>query len=276
MIMKRGIILMMMICVAAVGFSQYTVTKIVGEVKNKTSGERLVPGSKLKDDDLLEFSSPTDMMRVIVSGKGIYVISPTPKTDNGQNMIVEMLKSALKIKSKEGYLSGRSEETNTIPAALETETAVNKNTLIGDVNKYLFDTKAYDVSNGSRFFLQVEFDGAKPEIHALKTSGDTLLIYPSDFKPGQDVNGTGTYKLGFFSKEKNSSESLSPIRPYIDTTGEMETVMKVIINENKQLDKEALQKTCYAEIYEAMGKPSGIQFEAVFNRLWAGHSKKQN
>lgn len=272
--MKRCIILMMMICATAVSFSQYTVTKIVGQVKNKTSGERLVPGSKLKDDDLLEFSSPTDLLRVIVSGKGIYVISPTPKSGNGQNMIVEMLKSALKIKSKEGYLSGRSEETNIIPAALETEAAVNKNTLIGEVNKYLFDTNQYDIANGSRFFLQVEFEGIKPEIHALKTYGDTLLIYPSDFNPRQGVNGTGSYTLGYFSKDKNSSESLSSIRPYIDTTGEMETIIKVIIDENKQLDKVALQNACYAEIYEAMGKPSGIQFESVFNKFWTGHSKK--
>ena len=85
------------LAVMCVAHGQYTVTKVVGQVKNKSTGEQLKPGSKLKDDDMLEFSAPKDMVRVIVSGKGIYVLSPTPRTDNAPSAIVEMLKTTLKV-----------------------------------------------------------------------------------------------------------------------------------------------------------------------------------
>jgi len=75
-------------------YAQYTVTKVVGHVVNKTSGESLSPGSKLRDDDMLAFSSANDMLRVIVSGKGIYVISPGPRSEKKQSVIVEMLKTS--------------------------------------------------------------------------------------------------------------------------------------------------------------------------------------
>lgn len=272
--MKSALLILFCVSVTGACFSQYTVTKIIGQVKNRTTGEKLFPGSKLKDDDVLEFSSSRDMLRVIVSGKGIYVISPTPRKDNQQNMIVEMLKSALKIKSKEGYLSGRSEESELIPATLETEASVNNKHLISMENKYLFDMREYDVSKGNRFFLQVEGEDGKPEIHSLKTVSDTLLIYPVDFKPRQnEITGKEKYKLGFYNKDKNSSESLSTVNPYIDSTGEMENIIKMIIAENKKADKEGLRHACYAEVYEALGKPSVILFSSVFDRLTSGITK---
>ena len=254
--------------------AQYTVTKIVGEVTNKTTGERLKPGSKLKDDDMLQFSSTRDMVRVVVSGKGIYIISPTPRKENQQSLIVEMLKSALKIKSKEGYLSGRSEDSYLIPEALETETAVNNLILITDQTKFLFDNKRYDVSGGNRFFLQLEKEGGKPEIHALKTNGDTLLITAADFTPSGQLSGSVKYKLGYFNKAKNSSESLAAIRPYVDTSGEMETIVTIIVEDHQETDLEKLKHVCYAEVYESLGKPSQLDFDKIFSRLTARYSNQ--
>jgi hypothetical protein len=245
---------------------QYTVTKVIGQVKNKATGEQLKPGTKLKDDDMLEFSAAKDLVRVIVSGKGIYVISPTPRQGNSSSAIVEMLKATLKIKSREGYLIGRSEESDLIPEVFETETAVNNHIHVGEENKYLFDVTKYSVSNGNKFFLQLEIAGGSPEIHALTTSGDTLLLRSSDFKARQPVSGGISYKIGFFKKDKNTSESLAVINPYIDSTGEMETIVKLIVAEHKNLDKDSLRKTCYAEVYESLGKPSKINFDEVFSR----------
>lgn len=247
--------------------AQYTVTKIVGQVNNKSTGERLKPGSKLKDDDLLEFSSQKDLLRVIVSGKGIYVISPSPRSSSSQSVIVEMLKSALKIKSREGYLSGRSEESDMIPEALETERTVNNLLLITEATRYRFSPAKYNVSNGSRFFLQLEADSATTEIHALKTIGDTLLLGAADFKPRQQIKGTIRYKIGFHNKEKNTSESLATIRPYVDTGGEMETLVTLIVEDAQEKDLEKLRQFCYAEVYESMGKPSIIDFQHIFNHL---------
>jgi len=255
--------------------AQYTVTKVIGLVKNKTSGEILRAGSKLSDDDVLTFSTPNDIVRVIVAGKGIYIISPSIKPGTPQQSeIEEILRTALHVKFREGYLSGRSEKTELIPAILETQEAVNKNNLFEDVNKYIFDGNTYNSSHG-RFFLQIESQGAGTFVHRLQTVSDTLIIYASDFKTEGKIDPEKTiYKLGFFSKEKNSSESLALIRPYIDSTAEMETVMKLIIDENRQADTAKIEETCYSEVYAALGKPSSILFKDIFNRLIAGISRK--
>lgn len=248
-------------------FCQYTVTKVLGNVKNKSTGEQLKPGSKLKDDDMLEFSAPKDMVRVIVSGKGIYVISPTPRQSSSPSAIVEMLKATLKVKSREGNLSGRSEEGDLIPEVWETETTVSTRVHIGDQNKYLFDAAKYNIQSGSRFFLQLDVAGGNSEIHALETSGDTLLLRASDFAARQQTDGRITYKVGFFNKTKNAGQALATINPYIDTTGEMEAIMRVMIEENSGMPKDSLRDACYAEVYESLGKPSGINFESVFKQL---------
>ena len=249
--------------------SQYTVTKVVGHVKNKATDEQLRPGTKLKDDDILVFSTSLDMVRVIVSGKGIFVISPTPRPENSTNMLVEMLKSALKVKSREGYLSGRSEESDLVPDAWQTESAVNRHIHVGPANQYPFDTKQYPVGNGNRFFVQLDISAGKQEIHALQTSGDTLLLSAADLMLRQQVEGKVTYTIGFFNKEKNSSESLAALLTYIDTTGEMESIIDVIVKSNPPAKADELKKMCYAEVYEALGKPAAITFNAAFARITA-------
>jgi hypothetical protein len=271
--MQRIVCILLTLCFGCMSYCQYTVTKVIGEVTNKTSGEFLRPGSKLRDEDMLAFSSSTDMLRVIVSGKGIYVISPGPKSEKQQNVIVEMLKSALKIKSKEGYLSGRSEEDELIPGVLKTDAALNINNLVRTENKYLFDPRTYNVSpgNGSRFFLQTEIPGSKPVIRPLKTIADTLFIYAADFEKG----GT-SFKMGFFSKEKNSSQLLAEISPRADTSDEAQTIIKLIIAENKGTAKNQLERTCYAEVYEALGKPSIIFFNQLFDKFFSEVSKNAN
>ncbi len=263
--MKRLVLVMLTLYFSCFCNAQYTVTKVIGHVINESSGEVLAAGSKLRDDDILAFSSETDMLRVIVSGKGIYVISPGPKSQKQQNAIVEMLKSALKIKSKEGYLSSRSEEDELIPAVLETDASINPNTLILPENKFLFDKRTYPVGNGSRFFLQVELEGTAPVIKPLKVVADTLMINATDFSPKKAV-----YKLGFYNKDKDNSELLSTIAPVMDTANAMETIIRLMIAENKTLQYPLAKRRCFAEVYEALGKPSVILFNETFKKLSTG------
>jgi len=257
-------------------WSQYTVTKIVGQVRNKSTGERLAPGSKLKDDDLLEFSTAKDLVRVIVSGKGIYIISPTPGSSQQQSFIVEMLKSALKVKSREGYLSGRSEESDMVPLVFETESQVSNYNHIGVESLYRFDTTEYKLTNGNRFFLQVQYAGEKPEIHALRTRSDTLFFAAKDFEAADPHAGKVKYMLGFYDKAANKSESLAVLSPYIDTTGEMETIIRLVLTETMNAGDGTARKIAYAEVYEALGKPSIINFEKAFNRISAELLKKED
>jgi hypothetical protein len=255
-------------------FSQYTVTKVIGSVKKKLTGEALKPGSKFNDTDPLVWSSPNDMVRTIVAGKGIFMIMPSPKAEKEGSSLLEIVKFTLHLKSKEGNLSGRGEDIELLPEALRTEAGINTKNLIARENKYLFDKKVYDVSGGNKFFLQIELPGSDPVIKSLQVNSDTVVLYSSDFKKFSLKDaGNAKYKLGFFSKKNNSSKPLIQINPYFDSTAEMETIMKIIISEDKQRDEQKLQEQCYAEIYEALGKPSDILFKNVFGKIFTSSVK---
>ena len=180
---------------------------------------------------------------------------------------MEIVKFTLHVKSSNGNLSGRSDASELVPGVLETEASVSTKNLIEKENEYLFDEKAYDVSEGSRFFLQEEDAGGNPVITPLKTKGDTLLLSAYDFKKRSSNVAGIKYKLGFFSKNNNRSELLIQIDPYFDSTDEMRTIIKLMIRESKEKDLKKLQDECYNEVYQALGKPSDILFQNVFDSL---------
>ncbi len=253
-------------------YSQYTVTKVIGNVK-KISGESLKTGSTLSDNDVLLFSSQKDMVRVIVAGKGLYVINPSSnaeKKPDAATTVMEVLKYTMHVKAKEGYLSGRGESIEFVPDIFEADAGVNNKNLIRKFNRFLFDRHKYDLRDGSKFFLQITYEGANPIIHALKTNEDTLLINATDFRNISDTSKKVKYAIGFFSKQKGSSESIADIDPYFDQSGEMEAIIGVVIAQSNETDKTALQQECYNEVYGALGKPSDIDFKNAFDKAMAG------
>ena len=134
-------------------FSQYIVTKVNGTVKKKQTGEILKTGSKFNNNELLSFSSPNDMVRAIVGGKGVFVLTPSPAAEKSGSVLLEIVKTSLNIKSKEGNLSGRGNTPEEIPQALKTNATINEKNLIARENKYLFDANKYPVTNGNAFFI---------------------------------------------------------------------------------------------------------------------------
>ncbi len=250
-------------------FSQYIVTKVNGSVKNETTHEILKPGSRYAKTDKLTWITPNATVRTILAGEGVYILNQ--KTDNGTgSKMLEIVKFTLHLKSKEYNLSGRSDNDNLVPANLNTEENINKKNLITGENKYLFDKNLYNVSNGNKFFLQTEFPGAAPVIKSLRTSLDTLILYNDDFKKATDENtADAKYKLGFYSKENNTSKLLVQIDPYFDSTSEMEIIMQTIVSADGKSDKEKLKDQCYHEIYQALGKPSDITFQNSFDKIFA-------
>jgi hypothetical protein len=272
--MKRIIKILLLLHLFSPCTAQYTVTKVFGKVQT-SNGVLLKTGSKLNETDILSFSSPNDAVRLIIPGKGIYVIGPSANAKKNSNAIVEALKTTLQIKPKPGNLSGRSETYESVPTAFETEPLINPHNLISLENKYLFARSTYDIPNGSKFFLQIEYPGSNPEIRSLKTSLDTLLLYSTDFQPSHtEVDHNVKYRLGFYSKEKEASEFIIQIIPYLDNSGEMDAIIEVIVGESKITDKAELRKECYAEVYQALGKPSYILFSTVFERLASTIVKK--
>jgi hypothetical protein len=256
--------------------AQYTVTKVNGSVLKQPPGESIKPGSKLTDEDILVFNSKSDMVRVIVAGKGMYTISPSPKAQSKENAIVELLKTALQIKSKDLYLSGRSHENEILPAALEVDEAVNSYTHFSTENKYLFNTSEFEVTDGSQFFIQVEHPGTKPFVRPLKVIKDTLVISSSDFVfVDADSINQSKYTIGHYLKSTNSSRALAEIKPYFDSNEEMATTIKLLIENNKDMNKTDLIRIAYAEIYESLGKPSRINFKNIFDKIYLQSSSNR-
>ena len=265
--MKKTLFILFLLSFLTNGYAQYTVTKVVGTVTKKSTGELLKPGSSLNITDQLAWSSPKDQVRTIIAGKGIFTIVPSPQAQKEGSKLLEIVRFTLHIKSKEFNLSGRGENLESLPEALQTEDDVNSKNLIEPENKYYFDSKAYDVSNGSRFFLQIDKPGMTPEIKPLRTVSDTLLIPMSDFRSGNSSFTIETkYKLGYFSKEKNTSTNVIEIIPYFDSTSEMATIIKLVVAKTKS-GKDKLKEICYSEVYQALGKPSDIVFDNVFNSI---------
>lgn len=276
--MIKYIFIILFICLIQNAWAQYTVTKVKGTVTNKTSGEFLKTGSKLTETDILSFSLPTDLIRVIVPGKGIFVISPSSQATQQGSALIEMLKSTFHLKSKEGYLSGRAEGIESIPEAFETNETVNNAMLISKETKFLFNSADYPIMEGSRFFLQVSSAGGQPVIRPLQTKADTLLISTEDFKSNNQPGPQNvvTYSLGYYSKEKNLSVSLMEFTPYLDQLNEMEGIIKVILGVSTEGDPLLLKKECYKEVYEALGKPSDIVFQKVFREQMALKNEKKS
>ncbi len=257
--------------------AQYTVTKVKGTVTNKSSGELLKTGSKLKETDLLSFSTASDLIRVIVAGKGVFVISPSPKATRQGNIVIEMLKSTFHLQSKEGYLSGRAEEVEYLPESMETDNTVNTKLIISKENKYLFRLADYSTGDGSRFFLQVTYPGQQPETRALKTNKDTLLLRQEDFKKNNQPDPENAkYVLGFYSKENNSSSSLIEFEPTLDAANEIANIIKVILEASNEKDPGILKKQCYKEVYEALGKPNELVFNQAFREQMTEKDKKKS
>ncbi|HVM90050.1 MAG TPA: hypothetical protein VMT76_17820 [Puia sp.] len=254
--------------------AQYIVTKVIGDVK-KISGEQVKIGSVLNGEEALMFSTSNDLIRAIVAGKGTFIISPSKEAKEKQNKLVEILKYSMHIKSKEEYLSGRGENTETIPDAFGVDARVNQKNLIRNSNKFLFNKNSFDVSNGSRFFLQISGQGKQPIIRPLKTNGDTLIIYRDDFVTDvRDSVKKIKYVLGFFSRQSGISNSVADIDPSFDFSDDMEKIIGIVISQSTETGEVLLQQRCYAEVYTSLGKPSDIDFKNTFDRIYVQYKKQ--
>ncbi|MEO7049479.1 MAG: hypothetical protein ABI091_29520 [Ferruginibacter sp.] len=250
-------------------YGQYTVTKVNGRVINLTTKEVLKPGSHLSENDKMQWSSPHDMVRTIIAGKGIYIITPSPESQKEGSKLMDVVKFTLHIKSREFNLSGRGENEEIIPWVFSTESAINTKNLIATVNKYLFDTAQFNLSNGNSFFLQIDPKSGVPVVKPLTVIGDTLLLYGESFITSPTMNIDETkYTIGFYNKEQNSSRQLIRLYPYFDTSSEMKTLIRIIIDSDGHGDMEQVRVRCYQEVYETMGKPSYILFNDLFEKLY--------
>lgn len=267
--MKKINLILLLLLFLIKGYCQYTVTKVVGTVKKHSTGEILKPGSSYNKGDKLIWSSKNDLVRTIIAGKGIFTISPSLKAQKSGSQLMEIVQFSLHLRSKEFNLSGRSENYELLPDALRTDGKINVKNLIGLENKYRFDIRTYDVSGGSRFFLQIDMPGRPPEIKRLATMEDTLTISLSDFYSGNTGLAKGTkYLLGFYTAGNHTSANVMEIIPYFDSTSQMETIIKLIVAKTKT-DKDKIKQTCYSEVYHALGKPSDIIFDNIFNTIAA-------
>jgi C1A family cysteine protease len=266
--MKKNSLIILLAFLSGSLFSQNIVTKVVGKIK-KADGTAVRIGSKLSDKEALFFSSKNDLLRMIVSGKKTFIVSPGATAVKKENGWKQLLSQTNRIPVPATSLSGRSQVFEKIPAAFETLNKINQFTLISNSqpNKYVFNATDYDVSNGSRFIIQIEQDG-KSVRQILHTSNDTLLLYRSDFQLDESKGSTPVnYTIGFYDKTKNQSNAVAEINPYFDDAGEMEAILHTLIIANKNKSKTVQKEVCYNEVYKTLGKPSDILFYTTFDKI---------
>lgn len=275
--MKKIIVFFVLALTVGNSFGQYIVTKVNGKVLNVTTNEFLKPGSKLAETDKMKWSSPHDMVRAIIAGKGIYILTPSAESQKEGSKLVDVVKFTLHIKSREFNLSGRGDNEEVIPWVFSTESIINNKNLITPINKYLFDTNQYKLSGGNRFFLQINHKNDAPVIKMLKVISDTLFLNAESFFTSAPADsGEIKYTIGFFDKDQNVSRQLVKLYPYFDTTNEMENLIKIIIDSDGHGDMDQLKVRCYQEVYETMGKPSYILFNQLFDKQYKALRKKSN
>lgn len=265
----KKISLIFLLTLLSIGlFGQNVVTKVTGKIK-KSNGIVVRIGTKLSEKETLLFSSKQNSLRMIVPGKGTFIISPNNTAVKKDNAWLQVLSSCTRIKGSADSLNSRSQLSEKIPDAFNTLTSINELTLISNSqpNKYLFNTADYDLLNGSQFALQINQIGNKSIIYKLRTSKDTLFLYRSDFQLDEDNGKQKQYLLAFYDKAKNKTKVVETIKPYFDDAGEMEAILYTLIDGNKNKSTTGQKELCYNEVYKALGKPSDILFYSTFDKI---------
>lgn len=248
-------------------FSQNIVTRVTGKIK-KTDGIYVRIGTILTEKEVLRFSSKEDILRMIVPGKGTFTVSPSNAAKKKKNEWIEILSNTKRVKDSVSSINYRAALYEKIPAAFETIIKINTHTIISNSqpNKFLFNPAEYDLSNGSRFVLQIEQNNI-PTLQRLRTSNDTLLLYRSDFQTDIIGSKSVTYTIGFYDKLKKQTLEISKLTPYFDDAGEMEAIIHTLISSNKNKTITTQQELIYNEIYKVLGKPSDILFYSTFDKI---------
>jgi len=267
--MKNLLSIALLLMLSANGsFAQYIVTKVSGRVKT-SDGKYIKPGSQLKPDDKLQWSTMQDKLYVVVVGKGEKIIAPSAAAAAGNNVYTELLLSALHQTSRSGSLSGRGEIIEHIPDALKTYAASNGKIIIEDENKFLFNPATYPQENGSTFFVEIDAPLKSPVIRPVNARNDTLIINYTDLAT-ETSNPNIKYSLGYYDKSNGTSKLVTTFAPYFDKTNEMETLIASTIQAYQGTDQkpEQVRDSVYRSLYAASGKPNGILFVQLFNKYW--------
>lgn len=261
---KINLLALVLLCSMAAN-AQYIVTKVSGKVKN-AAGVAVRPGSQLKADDRLSWSSLADKLWVIIVGKGEKILSPSPKAAAASNLFTEVLMSSLHQNSASGSLSGRGEIVEKIPDAFHTASTSNGKLMMEQENKFLFDPAAY--SRGT-FFLEIDIPGQPAVIRKLKTNRDTLMVNYADLAT-ETVNSSIKYSVGYSAG--GTSTLVSVFVPYFDMTAELDNTIAntILAYQSTNTPKDAVRDSVYRNVYANSAKPNGILFMQLFEKYWAG------
>lgn len=135
------------------------------------------------------------------------------------------------------------------------------------------------MGGGNAFFMEIkDSKGIKPEeIRRLRTAGDTLFISYTDLIPNDGDFSGKEYRLGFWryyeTLKKSSSEDVlgRNINFYFDRINGLSSVIQSIIEDhagNNGVTKDSLKNICYRQIFTDIGKPSTLDFNILFEKLY--------
>lgn len=269
--MKTTLLVLICLPIISLLHAQYTVTKITGRVKTN-SGSYLSPGGSLSESDTIIFSSYNDKLWIIIPGTGEKIVTPSATAKTVTNGISQLLSDAIFSDPKVISLRAGVSIIEKIPEAIKSDNEPGDKIIVEKENKFLFNPTDYPQNDEGIFFLQIDRPSEKTIIQPLRASGDTLVIYYTDFLTESD-NPSNQYKLAYHNYHRGSSQLVALIKPYFDLTNEMEAIIQntVVTYKKENMQEDSLRVKAYNNVYRISGKPNGLLFSSLFTKYWLGN-----
>jgi len=239
---------------------QYLVTYHTGIIKTK-NGKVITDGMRISSTESLIYDSPTDLLWLVIPGKGDVQLHISANAKKEGNLWVELIETSLHLKVKQGVFFGKP-GPQVLADEITAADTVNDHLLLQTFNAYHFDAGAYQ--NGY-FFLQVTLPGGSIRSKPLSTKQDSLILEANIFAPYLKVNNATIFEIGFASHTNVSS--VAKIYPALDTTGRMDAMIHSFIKAvGPTTKRDEVYERCYWLIYNTLGKPCMSNYKTLFEK----------
>lgn len=244
--------------VSITAFAQeYHVINVKGSVAVVGKTGNLKPNDKIKADDKLKFSSPSDALAVVGTKTGRFIISPSKRSKDGE--LLSLVKDVITPGTKK--LSTRSGLFNN---TLDFTQYFKDTLLFLPVMKYPVNAK-FRANEKSFFFIRYAFNGEDIN-KKLEMSGDTLVIvsnelFSVDKKP---VEPASVSNLRLFHMDNGQVTQFAKMHIVVPNPVDLAEGVKVLqrVYHSKDVKEEA-----FSYLSELYGKIDEANFTTWYKGL---------
>ncbi len=224
----------------------YHILHVKGKVILKNSGENVKTGDKIKANAEIVFGSKSDLVIALGNKKGRFVIKPDPEA-SAESELSTFLKDVVSAAS--GKLSTRGATLNLLDLSNHFQ---GEYLVLGGRAKIVMNPKAFDMADGSFFFLRYAYDGETIN-KKLSHNGDTLLfdrdeIFQIDGKPIPKEK-VGEMEFFYFEKEWEFPRKISQMIMHFPDDEEVKPGVGILVEELKSSGTEQDQIIDEVEAY---------------------------